>query len=164
MEPQTASSDAMISALFQRLHGYFGNSFLDKFRTGQARADGLDAGVENAKRIWARELAGTPGEVIGAALRALRDRGAPFPPSLPEFAALCRASRPPVPRERSLTAPAATARSAESKAEFAVAMAQLRPAEGGIGGLLANVAKAIALAGGDEVSALRRLESNVVRT
>ena len=47
-----------VNRLFMRLHGRFGNGFFDKFRIGQTDRDGNDIGVENAKQVWAEELAG----------------------------------------------------------------------------------------------------------
>lgn len=76
-----------VERIFQRLHGRFGNGFLDKYRTGQQNAEGVDLGIVNAKTIWAEELAGYSPDEIKAALAA---RYA-FPPSLDEFQ---KAARP----------------------------------------------------------------------
>lgn len=69
-----------------RLHGRFGNSFLDKYRTGQIDANGNDVGIENAKRVWSEELAGTSQERIIKALQTSYD----YPPSCDEFKRACR--------------------------------------------------------------------------
>jgi hypothetical protein len=78
-----------VERIFQRLHGRFGNPFLDKFRTGQADVNGNDIGIENAKRIWSEELAGISAERLKTALEASYD----YPPSCDEFKQACR-SRP----------------------------------------------------------------------
>lgn len=70
------------------MQGNYGSRFLDMWRTGQALADGTDAGIRNAKELWAQKLAGFAEhpERIGRALQSLP----PHPPTLPEFIALCR--------------------------------------------------------------------------
>ena len=77
---------AWVSKLFMRLHGRFGNGFFDKFRVGQTDRDGNDIGVENAKQVWAEELAGLAGEEIARGL-ATKFK---FPPSCDEFLTACR--------------------------------------------------------------------------
>lgn len=91
--PQSASRDPLpaswVERIFQRLHGRFGNQFFDKFRAGQLNARGDDVGIENAKQVWAEELAGmTPDEIkrgLGTAFK--------FAPACDEFRAACR---PPI--------------------------------------------------------------------
>lgn len=75
-----------IERLFARLHGRFGNPFFAKWQSGQTSADGLDTGVENAKRVWAEELAGYTPEELKTGISARYG----FPPSLDEFKAACR--------------------------------------------------------------------------
>lgn len=90
--------DAWIEKIFQRLHGLYGSLWLDRYRIGQSDAQGRDLGVENAKATWSCELAGFAEcpEAIGWALKQLSS--IPFPPTLPEFLALCRqAPRPAAP-------------------------------------------------------------------
>lgn len=75
-----------IERLFARLHGRFGNPFFAKWQSGQTNSDGLDTGVENAKRVWAEELAGYAPEELKRGIAARFD----FPPSLDEFQSACR--------------------------------------------------------------------------
>ena len=77
-----------VERIFQRLHGRFGNPFLDKFRTGQADPNGNDIGIENAKRTWSEELAGISAERLKTALEASYD----YPPSCDEFKRACRST------------------------------------------------------------------------
>jgi hypothetical protein len=75
-----------IEKIFMRLHGRFGNGFLSKFKTNQLNENGEDIGIENAKQVWAEELAGMSGERIKAALEASYEHA----PSCDAFKANCR--------------------------------------------------------------------------
>lgn len=77
---------AWVERIFERLHGRFGAPFLGKWASGQVGADGLDRGVENAKRVWASELTGYTTDELKRGLSASYG----FPPSLDEFRAACR--------------------------------------------------------------------------
>ncbi|WP_283148995.1 hypothetical protein [Silvimonas soli] len=79
---------AWIERLFQRMHGQYGNVWLDKWRVGEAGANGQDLGVENAKRTWAEDLADMQGTEIAVGIATCKNLK--FPPSLPEFRNLCR--------------------------------------------------------------------------
>ena len=74
-----------VTKIFMRLHGRFGNTFFDKFRIGELSQSGQDLGIENAKQVWAQELAGTSPERIAMALMASYD----YPPSCDEFKNNC---------------------------------------------------------------------------
>jgi hypothetical protein len=75
--------------IFMRLHGRFGNPFLDKYRAGKLNAAGDDVGVENAKKVWAEELAGySPDDIKRGLVKQFT-----FPPSCDEFKSACR---PPI--------------------------------------------------------------------
>lgn len=76
----------LIERIFMRLHGRFGNAFLDKYRIGELNTEGKDIGVENAKNVWAEELAGMTNERIKAAL----DSSYEYPPSCDDFKMNCR--------------------------------------------------------------------------
>lgn len=88
--------ESWIDRIFMRLHGRFGNQFFDKYRTGQSIRTGRqdangdevleDAGVMNAKTVWAEELAGFSVDELKAGLSAKYA----FPPSCDEFAKACR--------------------------------------------------------------------------
>lgn len=86
--------DDPMSWLFGELYGKFGNAFLDKFRSGHVVADAqgveCDTGIENMKAVWAesiREHRMNFSEVRRGLRGCDRLR---FPPSWPEFFALCR--------------------------------------------------------------------------
>lgn len=83
-----------IDAIFSRLHGIYGSAFTGKYSTG-ANRDGIDDGLENAKAVWAEELAGFKGQPDAIAC-ALKNTDPKFAPSSREFLALCRMSPPPV--------------------------------------------------------------------
>lgn len=72
------------------MQGRYGSLWIDRWRTGQIEKDGTDAGVNNAMAMWAEDLAGfadTP-QAIKSALAACAHLK--LPPTLPEFADLCR--------------------------------------------------------------------------
>lgn len=75
-----------IDRIFIRLHGRFGNNFLDKFKTGQVDANGNDLGILNAKQVWSEELAGTSVDRIKNALQHSYD----YAPSCDQFKAQCK--------------------------------------------------------------------------
>lgn len=84
---QSASLRALpvewIERIFSRLATFYGNKFLDLWR-------GIDQ--NDVKQAWAEELGRFSGENIADALNELL-KNKPFPPSLPEFIALCQESR-----------------------------------------------------------------------
>ncbi len=67
------------------LHGRFGNAFFDKFRIGTLNDKNQDLGVENAKRVWAKNLAGMSNDRLRAALDASYD----YAPSCDDFKMNC---------------------------------------------------------------------------
>lgn len=74
-----------VERIFMRLHGRFGNTFFDKYRIGQLNDNGDDIGVENAKQVWAEELAGMTVERIAEALKCSYE----YAPSCDDFKANC---------------------------------------------------------------------------
>ncbi len=74
-----------VAKIFMRLHGRFGNTFFDKFRIGELNDLGKDIGIENAKVVWAQELAGTSPKRIIEALNSNYD----YPPSCDDFKMNC---------------------------------------------------------------------------
>jgi hypothetical protein len=74
-----------VTKIFMQLHGRFGNTFFDKYRIGTLNESGQDMGIENAKQVWAQELAGTSPERISMALMASYD----YPPSCDDFKMNC---------------------------------------------------------------------------
>lgn len=80
--------EIVITKLFARLQGIYGTSFTSKFSTGVNAKTGVDDGWENAKAVWAEDLAGYAErlEVIADALKHVDpDR----PPSSRQFLQLC---------------------------------------------------------------------------
>lgn len=75
-----------IDRIFMRLHGRFGNNFIDKFKTGQLDDFGNDIGLMNAKLVWSEELAGMSGDKIKNALLHSYD----YAPSCDQFKAQCK--------------------------------------------------------------------------
>lgn len=92
---------AWVEKIFARLQGVYGREFLGQYGTGMV--NGIDAGIENAKAVWADELAGFAKwpEAIGYALEHLPERV----PNCIKFKELCRnAPRPePMKLEHKLT-------------------------------------------------------------
>lgn len=92
--PQQHEPSAAVRQLFMLMHGSYGNLFLSKFSTGEKDATGKDKGIKSAMLVWDnsfREF--TPEIVQTAAKRAIVDFP-DFPPSMPQFLALCRALTP----------------------------------------------------------------------
>jgi hypothetical protein len=81
---QSALPDAWIDRLFVRFLNLYGRAWVDKW-------DGIP--IDGVKQTWAEELAGCTGEQIRLALEHIGKHNK-FPPSCPEFAALCRDFRP----------------------------------------------------------------------
>lgn len=73
--------DSWITKIFDHMSGLYGSKFADLWR-------GSD--LETVRRTWASKLAGFADmpKAIKEALDALDDK--PYPPTLPEFLALCR--------------------------------------------------------------------------
>lgn len=90
-----------IERIFMRLHGRFGNPFLDKFRTNEINASGGDVGIENAKVVWSQELAGVNSARITNALRASYT----YPPSCDDFKRNCVATPAEIPVHVALPKP-----------------------------------------------------------
>ena len=152
-------------AVFRAMHGLYGQLWLSKFATGQAGADGADAGVVSAKAIWAHGLRDFDSGVVKLALRQCLERHPDFPPSLPQFVALCRANAP---REVFRTLPMSAELYAERSKEAREKLRELRQrfqpvarATGGLALLFEAIADAVKCAGGDEIAALRRLDGMV---
>lgn len=155
-----------IKRLFMLLHGMYGNQLLDKFRTGKTNDRGEDMGLVSAQAVWLNDLQHFEFEVLVQAVARCKERHLTFPPTLPEFLALCKAVAP-----RRETKPAAQlGMSDELKAQIRQrnreTLAQLKLSRlgrvdfgSGVPALFAMVAKAVGDAGGDEVQTLLRLES-----
>lgn len=83
---QPILSSAWVEKLFARLQGFYGREFTGQFSTGMV--NGIDAGLENAKQVWAEELGGFSDnpEAIAYALKNLPERS----PNVAVFRQLCR--------------------------------------------------------------------------
>ena len=92
MQISTALPSAWIDRLFQRFSVMYGKHWADLWE-GVPMADVKDA--------WRTELGGVTGEQIVAALKACGT----FPPTLPEFVALCRPPSKPVAHRLFLPSP-----------------------------------------------------------
>lgn len=68
-----------VERLFERFAAMYGTKFLDLWR---------DMDVQAVKAAWAEDLAGMTVDEIKAGIDALKTK--PWPPTLPEFIALCR--------------------------------------------------------------------------
>jgi hypothetical protein len=166
-KPQRGPDDAGIRRVFMVLHGYYGNLFLTKYATGNAE-HGEDQGIANARRVWAHSLRDYDAEVVKLALERCRQAHPEFPPSLPQFVALCAAIqprqvyRPPMPTTPALEmSPEAREELRAKERERLAALAQRlkeAPADSPLTLLKQAIARAVADAGGDEVAELLRLD------
>lgn len=148
--------------VFRVMHGFYGNLFLSKFATGEAMAGGGDGGVASARTIWAHGLRSFDVGTVKTALSRTMDAHPEFPPTLPQFVALCKACAPrPVYRD-TLPPPAidrvAQMRNACEHLAAAKAAAAAKPAPDGLSLLKQAIANAVACAGGDEGVELSRLD------
>jgi hypothetical protein len=78
--------ESWIERIFARMQGIYGSQFLSKFTYIQ---DGIDVGMENAKKVWADELGGFADKPEALAY-ALKNLPNDFPPNALEFAEICR--------------------------------------------------------------------------
>lgn len=150
--------------VFKVFHGFYGNLFLSKFVNGQTDADGVDQGVVSARAIWSHGLRDIDLDTIKAALAATMDSHPEFPPTLPQFVALCRAWAPrPVYRD-CLQAPKPAVDNEERLQEIRKRFASMKAAlavkeePSGLDLLKQAIADAVRCAGGDEGAALARLD------
>lgn len=162
--------DGIAVEVFKMLHGCYGNLFLSKFASGVLDSKGRDKGTASARRVWAMKLAAYSSDVVGTALDRCQQHHPEFPPSLPQFLAICEAAAP----KEYFTAPPALPMSAELKARQAeerrVARLQhLAAARAAVSGpvvieatgldvLKQCIANASGIAGGDEAAELLRLD------
>jgi hypothetical protein len=169
-QPAGADAAKAVRSLFMLFHGMYGNLFLSRYATGELDAEGKDKGVKSAMVIWQSDLARFDAAVVRAAAERCKTDHQKFPPTLPEFLALCRALQP---RAAHFDKPGAIEMSAGLKSSYtakarAKAMATYRAkldsdvglvrVGSGLSGLCQLVASAVGLAGGDEVAALSGME------
>lgn len=159
-----------VNRLFMVFHGWYGNQFLAKFSTGEVDQEGKDKGIKSARMVWGSELSKFSPETVMAAASRCKEEHQKFPPSLPEFLALCRAYEPrkAVKEQMEGLGMSKELRSAYSKRAREDAMARLKaridtvtgymPLPVTLDGLKLAIANAVACAGGDEAKELIRLE------
>lgn len=160
--------------VFKTLQGMYGSLFLSKFSTGKVLPNGGDAGVISARDVWAVSLQRFDAGTVGTALDRVLTDFPEFPPSLPQFVALCRACAP---RHAVQHQPVGIGMSGELRSLYSrrsrdAAMASLKAktdmktgfveVPNGLAGLKQAIANAIACAGGDEAKALCRLDREIV--
>lgn len=160
--------------VFKTLQGMYGSLFLSKFSTGKVLPNGGDAGVISARDVWAVSLQRFDAGTVGTALDRVLTDFPEFPPSLPQFVALCHACRP---REAYKPAANVIGMSQTLRSEYAAKAREINEkhakravdkrlgaqadmgSDDGLDGLKSAIANAIATAGGDEVAALLRLDA-----
>lgn len=165
-ERVAASHTEDANNVFRVMHGFYGNLFLSKFATGEARADGGDGGVASARAIWAHGLRGFDVEVVKTALARTLDAHPEYPPTLPQFVALCRACAPRATYKPEIPAIAMSqelrsrnaARAREISVRHATGVAAKQAPPAGLPTLKALIAGAVSAAGGDEAAELNRLD------
>lgn len=164
---------AVTAKLFMLMHGMYGNLFLSKFATGELNDDGKDRGILSARIVWQSDLERFDSATVEEAARRCKGAHTEFPPSLPQFLALCEAARPRKvyagPPHSNAIGMSNECRSAHSRRvrEAAIARARKRiaeeggtvPEQGALPMLQQLIARAVALAGGDEAATLRNMEA-----
>ena len=160
--------------VFKTLQGMYGSLFLSKFSTGKVLPNGGDAGVISARDVWAVSLQRFDAGTVGTALDRVLTDFPEFPPSLPQFVALCHACRP---REAYKPAANVIGMSQTLRSEYAAKAREINQKHAqravdkrlgaqadmgsyaGLDGLKSAIANAVACAGGDEVATLLRLDA-----
>lgn len=169
---QSQPDETVINNVFKVMHGYYGNLFLSKFASGVLDARGRDMGVASARTVWAFSLQRFAEGVVVTALEKCQDRHPEFPPSLPQFIALCVACEP----RKVFTFENTLGMSDELRGKQAAAVREKNKAfaqaareklagdvklPSGLDGLKCAIANAIGAAGGDEAAALLRLDRDL---
>lgn len=158
-----------VNNVFKVLHGFYGNLFFSKWATGQVGENGEDAGVVSARQIWAFGLRKFDGQAVKGALSQCLERHPEYPPSLPQFVALCVANQVrKVFKTENLIGMSQELRSQYARrAREVIAKHEARVMHRKTGyvevpqtldGLKQCIANAVAAAGGDEAAKLRELD------
>lgn len=163
-KPIAATADTA-NNVFKAFHGFYGNLFLSKFTNGQIDADGIDQGVVSARAIWSHCLKDFELATVKTALARSIDAHPEYPPTLPQFVALCKACKPREAVSFALPAPGVDQSAHVKKArELLGRLKSDKPAESGLGLLFAAIADAVKCAGGDEAAELTRLDRMFARS
>lgn len=156
--------------VFKVLHGFYGNLFFSKYASGKVNKAGEDEGLLSVRAIWDYGLREYSADTVKAALRQCQEAHPEFPPSMPQFVALCAAIKPrgkPADATKLLgMAPALRSQYAKTSREIIArhtakaaqretGYVELQPT---LAGLKQAIASAVAAAGGDEVAELLRLD------
>jgi hypothetical protein len=156
----------VVNQVFKVLHGAYGSLFLAKFATGELDENGKDKGIKSTRQVWAHGLMGMDSKTITGALERVLEVHPEFPPTLPQFIALCKAAKPSQrPDELARLGVSGQAHSDATKGAREAALAKIgavkkpRATESPLNELKSLVAQAVALAGGDEVKELMRLDA-----
>lgn len=89
--------DSWVERIFDRMQGLYGSLWLDRWRSGEVLEQGgqrFDRGLLLAKATWADELSGFADQPARIAQALDACRSLKFPPTVPEFLALCRETYP----------------------------------------------------------------------
>ena len=158
-QPQAPAAGDTANNVFKVFHGFYGNLFLSKFVSGQTDADGVDQGVISARAIWAHGLRDFDLSTVKTALGRTMDTHPEYPPTLPQFVALCKACAPREVYRFALPAPSIDRTAQARKArELLSSIKATQYTPSGLTLLKQAIADAVATAGGDEVAALNRLD------
>ena len=165
-KPQAAeTTQDTANNVFKVFHGFYGNLFLSKFVNGQADASGVDQGVVSARAIWSHGLRDFDLATVKTALSRTMDAHPEYPPTLPQFVALCKACAPRQAYQHPVAIPmSAELRAQRSKAAREAALKAVTTAPEkqtptiGLQVLKQLIAQAVGLAGGDEAKTLIRLD------
>ena len=157
-DPTPAPNDTA-NNVFKVFHGFYGNLFLSKFVNGQVGPDGVDQGVVSARAIWAHGLRAFDLSTVKTALARTMDAHPEFPPTLPQFVALCKACAPREVYQVALP-PVAVDRAEQAKKarELLESIKATKPATSGLDLLKRAIADAVRCAGGNEGAELARLD------
>ena len=156
-ESQATPNDTA-NNVFKVFHGFYGNLFLSKFVNGQTGSDGVDQGVISARAIWTHGLRDFDLSTVKTALARVMDAHPEFPPTLPQFVALCKACAPRAVYVEALP-PAKPNPEIAKRALAAIRTTQAtKPAPNGLDLLKQAIADAVGCAGGDEAAELARLD------
>jgi hypothetical protein len=165
-----AQEEVIAQRVFRALHAFYGTLFMSKFSTGQCNEKGEDRGLLDTRLIWARSLRKYELHTVLAALTKCQSVHLEYPPSLPQFLALCEACKPTVVATkqsnvlqmsdslRSKYASQARAINAKHDARLREARTGYREIPVGLDGLKQAIADAVHSAGGDECAELLRLD------
>ena len=160
----TATPTEDANNVFRVMHGFYGNLFLSKFATGEVLVNGGDGGVASARVIWAHGLRGFDVETVKTALGRTMDVHTEFPPTLPQFVALCKACAPRQAYQHAALPMSSALQTEKAKAARDAALKSIKPASQveaapqGLQLLKLLIAEAVGLTGGDEAKELARLD------